>query len=94
VAHRDAWLNEASGALESNYELAVEILKFRRLIKGYSDTHERGHNKFDKVMAATRLVKQQSDAADQARMLLSAAISDADGDELDSRIKKIEELAG
>ncbi len=33
-----------------DYDLAVEILRCRRLIKGYSDTHARGLTKFDKVM--------------------------------------------
>ena len=93
VTHRDAWLAEATGALTGNYALAIEILRFRRLIKGYSDTHARAHSKFDKVMRATRLIKNQTDAAEQARQLLSAAISDADGDELDSRIKAIDTAA-
>ena len=92
VAHRDAWLNEASDALTGNYGLAVEIIRFRRLIKGYSDTHERAHSKFDKVMSATRLIKKQTDAAEQARQLLSAAISDADGHELERKVEEMKSL--
>jgi len=89
VAHRETWLAEATDRLSTNYELAVEIINFRRLIKGYSDTHERAHSKFDKVMEATKLICNRDDAAEQAKQLLSAAISDADGDELDRRIKII-----
>jgi indolepyruvate ferredoxin oxidoreductase beta subunit len=90
VTHRDAWLTEARNTLADNYELAVEILRFRRLIKGYSDTHDRAHSKFDKVMNATRLIATRTDAAEQAELLLSAAINDADGVELDERIKSLE----
>lgn len=91
VAHRDAWLAEARNTLADNYALAVEILRFRRLIKGYSDTHDRAHSKFDKVMSATRLIATRPDAAEQAELLLSAAINDADGIELDERIKSLKQ---
>ena len=37
-------------ALDARYELGVETLGCRRLVKGYSDTHARGLSKFDRVM--------------------------------------------
>ena len=49
--HLEAWLAQASAVLPKNYDLAVEILRCRRLVKGYSDTHVRGMSKFDRVMA-------------------------------------------
>jgi indolepyruvate ferredoxin oxidoreductase beta subunit len=57
-----------------NYDLAVEVIRCRRLIKGYSDTHARGLSKFDKVLAAIALVKDRDDAADWARRLREAAL--------------------
>jgi indolepyruvate ferredoxin oxidoreductase, beta subunit len=39
-----------------NYDLAVELIRCRRLIKGYSDTHARGLSKFDRVIEATKLL--------------------------------------
>ena len=41
-------------------------------------------------MAATRTLAHQADAAEQARQLLSAAVNDADGEELDNRISLID----
>ncbi len=93
VAHRDAWLETARQILPQNYALAVEILKFRRLIKGYSDTHTRGQSKFDKVMATATSISHRDDAADWAQRLLIAAIKDASGDALDGTIKTIESFA-
>lgn len=91
--HRDAWLAAARAALEQNYDLAVEILRFRRLIKGYSDTHSRGQSKFDKVMAATQRIARRADAADWARRLSASAIRDADSADLDGTIRTIESFA-
>ena len=42
TAHLDAWLDKVRETVPVNYNLAVEIVKCRRLIKGYSDTHARG----------------------------------------------------
>ena len=49
--HREAWLATATSLL-SNYDLALEALECRRLVKGYSDTHARALSKFDRVMGA------------------------------------------
>lgn len=80
VAHRDAWLARATQALERDYALAIEVANTRRLIKGYSDTHARGLSKFDRVAAGIALVEHRDDAADWARRLIAAALSEA-GDE-------------
>jgi indolepyruvate ferredoxin oxidoreductase beta subunit len=93
VKHRDTWLETARKTLPQNYALAVEILKFRRLIKGYSDTHTRGQSKFDKVMTTAQSIAHRDDAADWAQRLLSAAIKDASGEALDGTIKTIESFA-
>ena len=56
----------ATSLLPANYDLAVEALECRRLVKGYSDTHARGLSKFDKVMAAAPLLAaRQTDAMEQ-----------------------------
>ena len=94
VAHRDAWLGYAMETLGHNYELAVEVLKCRRLIKGYSDTHARGLSKFDRVIATIRAIEQRGDAADWARRLREAAIRDAGQDGLDGVIATISSFTG
>src|SRR5262249_20204767 len=49
-AHLDTWLTLVEQHAGNNPGLALELLKCRRLVKGYSDTHARGQTKFDKVV--------------------------------------------
>ena len=93
VAHRDAWIARAIETVARNYDLGVEVLNCRRLIKGYSDTHARGLSKYDRVMAAIQRLEPRDDAADWARRLREAAIRDASGAQLDGAIKTIESFA-
>lgn len=90
IAHRDAWLALATDMARKNYDLGVEVLKCRRLIKGYSDTHARGLSKFDRVMAVIPRIQDRPDAADWVRRLRDIAIKSADTDDLDGAIKTVE----
>lgn len=87
--HVDAWLSTAQSYLPSNYDLAVEVIRCRRLIKGYSDTHARGLSKFDTVLAAIALVQHRDDAADWAHRLREAALKDEEGKALTGAIATI-----
>ncbi|NPD14840.1 indolepyruvate oxidoreductase subunit beta family protein [Xinfangfangia sp. D13-10-4-6] len=89
VAHLEAWLTRALAEVDRNYALAVELIRCRRLIKGYSDTHARGLSKFDRVIAAIDLVAGREDAADWARRLREAALKDEEGKDLDGAIQTI-----
>ena len=89
VAHLERWLAVAMGCLPQNYALAVEVIRCRRLVKGYSDTHARGLSKFDRVLAAIALVKDREDAADWAARLREAALKDEEGKALDGAIATI-----
>jgi len=91
--HRDQWLKDATEAVGINYQLGVEILQCRRLVKGYSDTHSRGLSKFDRTLAAIKLVERRDDAADWARRLREAALKDGPGKELDGVIQTIKSFA-
>src|SRR6266436_304003 len=93
TAHRDEWLKAATAAVGTNYQLGVEILQCRRLIKGYSDTHTRGLSKFDKVISAIKLIETRADAADWARRLREAALKDGPGQELEGTIKTVKTFA-
>ena len=48
----DAWLARIAEAAARDPLLAVEVARCQRLVKGYSDTHERGVRNFETVMAA------------------------------------------
>lgn len=89
VRHREAWLARAEAALAKDYALGVEVIRCRRLVKGYSDTHARGLSKFDRVLAAIDLVAGREDAADWARRLREAALKDEEGKALDGAIATI-----
>ncbi|KAA1182418.1 indolepyruvate oxidoreductase subunit beta family protein [Rhizobium tropici] len=92
VEHRETWLAAASDLLAANYDLAVEVLGNRRLVKGYSDTHARGLSKFDRVMSALPLLRDRDDGAAWMRRLRQAALLDEKGAALDGALKTVETL--
>lgn len=93
VDHLEQWLAKAYQYLEKDYDLAVEVLRCRRLIKGYSDTHARGLSKFDRVIGAADLLADRDDAAEWLERLKEAALQDEKGDALDGAIKTVESFA-
>ena len=90
--HLLAWLTVALDAVTVNYDLAVEIIKCRRLIKGYSDTHSRTRSKFDRVIAAAMQLGEREDAADQVCRLREAALRDEDDTSLDAALQALNGL--
>ena len=91
--HLARWLVLALQTQPVNYDLAVEIIRCRRLVKGYSDTHTRGLSKFDRVLAGIDQVKHRDDAADWARRLREAALMDEEGRALDGALATIRSFA-
>jgi indolepyruvate ferredoxin oxidoreductase, beta subunit len=92
MAHRDAWLATALDTLRVDYDLAVEVLECRRLVKGYSDTHARGESKFQRVLSGLPLLVGRDDGAAWLRRLRQAALADEDGTALDGALKTIATL--
>ncbi len=87
-----AWLAKAEALAPRRYDLAVEALRCRRLIKGYSDTHARGLSKFDRVLSALPLLEHRDDGAAWLRRLREAALQDEDGSAIDGVLATIREL--
>ncbi len=81
-AHLRDWLAEVTRTTGKDYALAVEILNCRRLVKGYSDTHERGDGKFSQLIEAARRLAGRPDAAARLRRLREAALADESGEQL------------
>ena len=52
TAHLTQWMDTVHSLMQQDYLLAVEVIRCRRLVKGYSDTHARGSSKFDRLMQA------------------------------------------
>jgi indolepyruvate ferredoxin oxidoreductase beta subunit len=92
MAHLDKWLALAAARVAENYDLAVEIINTRRLLKGYSDTHARGESKFDRIIGAVPLLASRADGADWMRRLREAALMDENGIALDGALKTIATL--
>lgn len=93
AAHLDSLLKTAHKAAKTNEPLAIEILKCQRLIKGYSDTHARGHSKFSKIIAALGILETRKDAADWIRRLREAALMDEKGEALDGALATVRSFA-
>lgn len=89
VAHLEQWLAACLAMRAANPALAVEMLKVRRLVKGYSDTHSRGLSKFDRVMAAAPALASRPDGGDWMRRLVAAALQDEEGKALDGALKTV-----
>ncbi len=94
MAHLQGWLERALDHAERNYDMAVELLRCRRLIKGYSDTHARGRSKFDRVCGAAALLTGRGDGADWVRRLREAALQDEAGAALDGALATVRSFAG
>jgi indolepyruvate ferredoxin oxidoreductase, beta subunit len=92
TTHREAWLKVAGEALDARYELGVETLACRRLVKGYSDTHARGLSKFERVMTAVPALAAREDGPEWLDRLKRAALADEKGAALDGVLKTIATL--
>lgn len=92
MAHVEKWLALAAQHIGSNYGLATGIISARRLIKGYSDTHERGLSKFDRVLSAVPLLAARDDAGTWMNRLVTAALKDEDGQALEGVLKTLATL--
>jgi indolepyruvate ferredoxin oxidoreductase beta subunit len=92
MAHVNAWLALVEKHAATDPAFARELLKCRRLVKGYSDTHARGQSKFDRVIAAAAALAGRPDAADWIRRLVDAALADEEGKALDGALRTVATL--
>lgn len=78
--HIEAWLDRVQQALARDYESALEITKCQDLIKGYSDTHARGYENFNAIMAEvdTWLASGEGSCATRIAKLHKAALMGED----------------
>jgi len=77
----EAWLARIAATATTHPELAVEVAQCQRLVKGYSDTHERGMRNFETVMAALHKAGPALAPA-TLRELREAALADEQGSAL------------
>jgi indolepyruvate ferredoxin oxidoreductase beta subunit len=92
LRHLERWFALVRAHAPTNYDLAVEIIGARRLVKGYSDTHARGQSKFDRVIGVVPLLASRDDGAEWLRRLRQAALMDESGLALDGALKTVATL--
>ena len=83
----EAWLKSIDEAAAHNPALAIEVAQCQRLVKGYSDTHERGLRNYDVVMAALQRAGATLAPA-TLRELREAALADENGSQLKAALSR------
>jgi indolepyruvate ferredoxin oxidoreductase beta subunit len=89
----DEWLRTIAIVASTHYALAVEIAALRTLVKGYSDTHERGRQRYDMLMQMLPQIMETAEPAVTLARLRRAALADDTGAALASALKDIRPLS-
>lgn len=87
------WLASALNAARKDGELAVEIIRCQRLVKGYGDTHARGLHNFATIMRSLPDVVQRAGSAAIVRTLREAALKDDEGRALARAVADLDQPA-
>ncbi|WP_125100153.1 indolepyruvate oxidoreductase subunit beta family protein [Leucobacter chromiireducens] len=82
----DAWLDLIVETAPANYDLACEIAKSARVLKGYGQTHAHGSESFAKLLAVVPALAGRDDAAGVLARLSKAALADEDGTALEQQL--------
>ena len=89
----DAWLGVVRDTAKTDAALAAEVAEARNLVRGYGDTHERGRERFDALIAVLPQVSHMPDAAARFAALRRAANADDTGAELTRAISALPKLS-
>jgi indolepyruvate ferredoxin oxidoreductase beta subunit len=86
------WLRKIETVAATSYALATEIATTRTLVKGYSDTHERGRARYDTLMQMLPRIMEAADPAATLAHLRKAALADDTGAALTAALKDLRPL--
>jgi len=89
----DQWLGVVRDTARTDAALATEVAETRNLVRGYGDTHERGRDRFDALMAVLPQVMTLPDSAARFAALRKAAQADESGAELNRAIAALPKLS-
>jgi indolepyruvate ferredoxin oxidoreductase, beta subunit len=81
-ARLEDWLARLERLAPAHYDLAVELARAQRLIKGYGETHERGWRSFSALLASLDVLAARADGAAVMARLHEAALADEEGESL------------
>ena len=85
----EGWLRLVVEAASMDQQAAAELVETQRLIKGYSDTFERGLANFNRVVGTWNQIKGRPDAAVILKRLREAALADDEAKALDGAIAEL-----
>ena len=77
------WLATIGQLAGQHPELALEVARSQRLIKGYGDTHARGWSNYQRLVGALPQLQRATNGAQQLRDLAQAALADDTGQALE-----------
>lgn len=88
-----AWLEHIKvlAMKPGGYDASVELAECQRLVKGYSDTHERGLKNYGAVTDAARRFADRPDLAAIVKRLRNAALADEEGQQLRASLNELEQ---
>jgi indolepyruvate ferredoxin oxidoreductase beta subunit len=86
------WMQTILAVASTHYALAAEIATTRTLVKGYSDTHERGRQRYDMLMQMLPQIMATTDPAATLARLRKAALADDTGAALSAAAKDLRPL--
>jgi len=89
-ARIEQWLDRIAQLAERQYDLAVELARAQRLVKGYGETHERGWRNFTVLLAQLDALSTRDDGATLLARLHAAALADEEGQALARELAAIE----
>jgi indolepyruvate ferredoxin oxidoreductase beta subunit len=85
-ARIENWLELVIAAAAVDQEAAAELVECQRLIKGYSDTFERGLRNFNTIVDTWPSIRGRDDAAAILKQLREAALADEEAKMLEAAI--------
>ncbi|WP_332775847.1 indolepyruvate oxidoreductase subunit beta family protein [Polaromonas sp.] len=85
----DDWLATIMRLAPTHPELALEVARSQRLVKGYGDTHARGWRSYQRVMAMLPRLQAAPQGAQQLKALSQAALADDTGQALERMLATV-----
>src|SRR6185436_17591356 len=90
-ARIEQWLDRIAQLAEEHHDLAVELARAQRLVKGYGETHERGWRNFNVLLEQLDVLAARHNGAVLLARLQEAALADEEGRALERELATIEE---
>jgi len=91
-AHIEQWLDAIQDAAATDYDLAVELARCGRLIKGYGKTRERGTGNMQRILGLWR--RHDGLSARSLASLREAALAGEDGAAMDAAERELLTVSG